>query len=119
MATKKERETEYRRYNFLRIWDKRYYHMKDRVLGRSTRLSSARGKELISHREFIVWCKKYDNLIVFITIYMEWAESGFQEHLSPSIDRVDNNRGYALDNIRWLSVAENLDKKFEDASREN
>jgi hypothetical protein len=44
-------------------------------------------------------------------LHTAWVDSGFTPKLVPSIDRIDNNKGYTIDNIRWLSKSDNS-KKF-------
>jgi hypothetical protein len=36
----------------------------------------------------------------------------------PSIDRIDNNKGYSLDNIRWLEISDNLRRQTQDMVEE-
>lgn len=43
----------------------------------------------------------------FIRLWADYAESGFNAALKPSIDRLDNSRGYDLDNIRLVTWQEN------------
>lgn len=102
--------THQRRYNFLRVWDKRYYHMKARHEGNSTHFSHSNGKGLLSHEEFIKWCMAWENLQEFVTLYFEWAANGFQLWDSPSIDRIDSKKGYVVGNIQWLSFMDNTEK---------
>lgn len=108
-----DRQTDYRRYNFIRIWGKRYAHMKARENGHSTHESSARGKGIMSRRQFFAWCKQRKNFIEFLNIYLEWAYEGFPEHLTPTIDRKDIEKGYVRGNIQWMSMQDNLKKKNE------
>lgn len=104
-------ETEQRRYNFIRIWGKRYAHMLARQRGvASHQTNGALGKDICTKEEFIAWCKDFDNLNVFLTLYFEWAHNGFQRWDSPSIDRIDPKKGYTLDNLQWLSFADNCEK---------
>lgn len=111
---KKDYEEESRRYNFLRIWKRRYYHMLSRTEGRSTHASNALGKKIISQDEFIVWCKDFKNLNEFITIYFEWAQNDFPLYLAPSIDRIDPSKGYTCSNIQWMSYSDNSEKNNRD-----
>lgn len=103
-------QTEQRRYNFVRIWQKRYAHMVARHEGRSTNSSHANGKGICSKDEFFIWCKDFNNLNTFLAIYFEWAAADFPLHLAPSIDRIDSKKGYSCDNLQWLSFEENCRK---------
>lgn len=107
-------EQDRRRYNFLRMWQKRYAHMKARHDGRSTNHSNANGKGLMSREEFFAWCKDFENMQVFLLMYFEWAAGGFSLWLSPSIDRIDPKKGYTAGNIQWLPFAENCKKNNKD-----
>lgn len=40
-------------------------------------------------------------------LFRKWSVENFQLKFRPTIDRIDPNRGYRLDNIRWLSHSEN------------
>lgn len=103
-------DQEYFRYNFLRIWGRRYAHMKARVEGRSTNRSNAGGKELMTKEEFFKWCKDFDNLDSFMSLWFDWANSGFKLWNAPSIDRIYSDKGYVIDNIQWLSFSANCEK---------
>lgn len=99
--------TEARRYNFLNIWAKHYAHMKARHEGRATHFSHCEGKGLMSREEFFEWCKDFENMQDFLTIYFEWASKGFPRDLSPSVDRIDSKLGYVAGNLQWLSFYDN------------
>lgn len=103
-------QTEQRRYNFVRIWQKRYAHMVARHEGRSTNSSNANGKGICSKEEFFEWCKKIENLDSFVALYYDWFQSDFLLGYSPSVDRIDASRGYTCDNLQWLSFEENCRK---------
>lgn len=103
-------ETDNRRFNFIRIWQKRYAHMVARHEGNATTKSGAEGKGIMSREEFFEWCKDFDNLNVFIAIYFDWASNGFQRWDSPSIDRINSDLGYVAGNIQWLSYQDNCKK---------
>lgn len=113
MPTREEQlawEADQRRYNMIRIWQKRYAHMVAREKGNATTRSNAEGKGIMSRQEFFEWCKDFDNLNVFIAIYFDWAFNGFNRWDSPSIDRIDSEIGYVAGNIQWLSYSENCKK---------
>lgn len=103
-------ETEQRRYNFVRMWGKRYAHMKARAEGRSTNFSYSSGKDLLTRDEFFEWCKAKHNFLIFMVIYMDWVTSGFDLSLCPSVDRIDPDKGYVADNLQWLSFSDNCEK---------
>lgn len=41
------------------------------------------------------------------TLHDEWVASDYCRKLSPSIDRIDTEKGYVMGNIRWLTHSEN------------
>jgi hypothetical protein len=46
----------------------------------------------------------------FMTLYKNWQENGYKRAYSPSIDRIDNRRGYEFDNLQWLTFSQNARK---------
>lgn len=100
-------ETEQRRYNFVRIWQKRYAHMKARHDGKATHYSHCEGKGLMSREEFFNWCKTPEVMSVFLGIYFDWMQEGFPRGLSPSIDRINSKLGYVEGNLQWLTFDDN------------
>jgi hypothetical protein len=44
---------------------------------------------------------------LYTSIHKEWVESGYQKDLTPSIDRIDDYKGYSFDNIRIVTWKEN------------
>lgn len=50
----------------------------------------------------------------FRELYTAWKESGYEKWLAPSADRIDNNRGYSLDNIRLMTWQENAQLAHDD-----
>lgn len=109
------RQADRRRYDMLRIWDKRYAHMLARQRGVASHQSNgALGKDICTPEEFMIWCKDFDNLNIFLAIYFDWAANGFNRWDSPSIDRIDPEKGYSLDNLQWLSFSANCEKNNKD-----
>lgn len=63
-------------------------------------------KNLISKKDFI---EMMDNPS-FAKMYNTWVESGFQNSLSPSVDRIKPDGHYCKDNIQWLTWGDNAKK---------
>ena len=73
--------------------------------------SSAFGKGHITKEEFFKWASENKN---FKQLYKKWEKNNFKRELSPSIDRIDLNKGYFLNNIQWITMKENNTKKDND-----
>ncbi len=99
-----------RHYSFTTIWTRRYADMKARTEGQHSKRTASYGKECLSKEEFIEWCTTNPNFIIFNVIYMDWARSGFDMMLSPSVDRINNDKGYTVDNMQWVTFVENMEK---------
>lgn len=100
------------RYSVNRIFSHRFNGIKERCEkgGTNGRKYKVTGSKYISKQEFINWCYKEENYKKFICLYTNWVNSNFDEKLSPSIDRIDNEKSYILSNIQWLSKSENCKK---------
>lgn len=61
-----------------------------------------------SRKELYEWA--YQN--GYEDLHTSWADSGFQKDLAPSVDRLDDSRGYSMDNIRLVTWKENNDKMY-------
>lgn len=57
-----------------------------------------------------VWMLEQD---IFHKLYKKWKKSGYKKMLSPSVDRLDDSKGYSFDNIQLLSWQQNKDKGYE------
>lgn len=86
----------------------KYYMMKGRCSGKSNH-KSYNGMEILAYDEWMEWTEKtYD---VFIKLFRLWQESEYDRRLSPSIDRIDNKKGYIVGNMQWLTNYENTIKR--------
>ena len=65
------------------------------------------GKKKCTKEEFM---NRFLNDKTFLKLYKGWQDSGFQRRFSPSIDRIDNNGDYLLDNLQFLVHTENTGK---------
>ncbi len=44
----------------------------------------------------------------YLQLRQAWQDAGYPRNLAPSVDRIDGNRGYSLDNIQIIPVIENI-----------
>lgn len=56
---------------------------------------------------FLEFAKKSNQLK---SVYNNWKKNGYIRKLSPSLDRIDNCKGYSIENIQFLSMIENVNK---------
>jgi hypothetical protein len=63
---------------------------------------------MMSQFDFISWCEKTKK--TFLRLHKQWEKSGFVRKLTPSIDRINNRKGYVLGNIRWITQERNCRK---------
>lgn len=84
-----------------------YGHMKSRVAGKCPKGKlKYKGLPILSREEFYIWSNSKE----FDIVYAKWRESNFIKELTPTIDRLDNTKGYTIGNIRWCSLNENSRK---------
>ncbi len=65
------------------------------------------GLDRCSKEEFV---NKFINDSKFLQLFINWQNNQFQRKFAPSIDRINNNEGYLLNNIRFISHSENSGK---------
>lgn len=65
-----------------------------------------------SKQELVDWCLKQD---VFHTLYDRWVSSNYDKWKVPSVDRINDYKGYSFDNIQLMSFYENYKKAHMDA----
>lgn len=94
--------------NIKRMWSHRYLGIKQRTLGKGSHLTSAYKKDLMTKKEFFEWCQSTKK--TFEKLKKQWQKSGYQRKFAPSIDRIDNTKGYIAGNLQWLTLSENIKK---------
>ena len=98
------------RNNIDRIFRHRYAGMKVRVNGNNSHKSSVEGKAILSQNEFLEWCYKKENITVFLKLYEDWKKSDYSNKVAPSIDRIENDKGYIIGNLQWITLSNNSRK---------
>lgn len=82
-----------------------YRNMKSRVTGiHRVKFHLYKGKELLDKEVFYTWAKDSKK---FHRLFKDWEMSGYQQSLTPSVDRIDPTKGYMLDNMEWVTHSEN------------
>lgn len=67
------------------------------------------GKKICTKDEFI---SKFINDSKFLELYSSWQDNYFQRKFAPSIDRINNDLDYTLDNIEFISQSSNSKKDW-------
>lgn len=75
------------------------------------------GRECLSQQEWDVWCEKSKS--EFLELWNKWVKSGWDRNNAPSIDRIDNSRGYITGNLQWVTNRENISKYIKEKWGEN
>jgi len=98
------------RNNFNYIFLHKYSGIKNRSMKKMKNNYSSCGKKYCTKDEFLNWCNEFENMKIFKKLWKKWKNNNFDRKFAPSIDRINNNIGYELSNIRWLSLSENCKK---------
>jgi hypothetical protein len=88
-----------------------YSDMLGRVNGRISKEGGYLGLPILSKEDFYKFSESDYN---FNKLFDEWKASGFLENLKPSIDRKEPHKGYVLDNIRWVTLIDNICRNIDD-----
>lgn len=82
-----------------------YRNMLSRINGiQKQKFHLYEGKTILPKNQFYDWALMNDK---FLELFNQYKNSNFDRKLCPSVDRVDSNLGYELDNMEWVTHAEN------------
>lgn len=82
-----------------------YRNMTSRVKGIQWKKAHLyKGKEILSKEDFYKWAKNHED---FLKLYNRWKESNYDRKLTPTVNRINPDKGYILDNMEWLTHSEN------------
>ena len=62
---------------------------------------------IYSKGQLMVWVLSQPN---FLLLYSNWVKSDYKKHLIPSVDRLNDFKGYSFDNIQLITFRENNTK---------
>lgn len=80
-----------------------YRNMQSRVEG-IQKAHLYEGKDLLDRESFYQWALTSND---FHSLFKSYEESAYDRKLAPSVDRVDSEKGYTLDNMEWVTHSEN------------
>lgn len=83
-----------------------YNHIKNRCNNKSSR-GNYLGKKICSKSMFL---EKFINDESFNNLHKEWADNGYIYKYTPSIDRINNDGDYTIDNIQFITHSKNAGK---------
>lgn len=82
-----------------------YRNMQSRILGiQQKKAHLYLGKEILDKNEFYEWAL---NNPEFHRTFDKWEAEGYERRIAPSIDRINSDYGYTLDNIRIVEFHHN------------
>lgn len=98
------------RYNLKRLKDHKYRGIVGRCNGgHSGRKYKVEGMSYLTREEYDSWWT--NNILDFLECFKVWELSGFRNKFAPSIDRIDNSKGYTPENMQWLLLTDNSRKR--------
>lgn len=74
-----------------------YRNMMNRVNGKTRKSHLWKGKPIVEKQDFYDWIFSQN---AFHELFQSWEKSGYERRLTPSVDRIDNEKGYVFSNMR-------------------
>lgn len=82
-----------------------YRNMKSRIEGiQKAKFHLYEGKSLLDKEKFYEWAESHPK---FMELYNYYVASSYNRKLAPSVDRINPDKGYRLDNMEWVTMSEN------------
>lgn len=82
-----------------------YRNMQSRITGvQSAKHHLYQGKSLLRREQFYEWALNNQE---FKSLFSKYEESGYDQKLAPSVDRIDPALGYELANMEFVTHSEN------------
>lgn len=98
------------KYDHMTYLCRTYSNIKNRCNNKRKTDTIYFGLEFCTKEEFI---NKFENDVNFLTMYKTWQKAKHKRSMSPSVDRINNKKGYTIDNIQFLILKENSGKDKE------
>ena len=82
-----------------------YRNMKSRITGvQKEKYHLYKGKYLLDKNVFYKWAEFHP---AFVSLFNNYVSNSFPRKLSPSVDRINPDLGYTLENMEWVTMSEN------------
>jgi len=82
-----------------------YRNMKSRVEGiQKIKFHLYKGKSILNKDEFYIWATGSSK---FKLLFKDYEDSNYDRKLAPSVDRINSDKGYNLNNMEFVTMSEN------------
>ena len=85
-----------------------YLNAQQRVKGQDHHRLSYKGMSILDRQIFYKWAIESTN---YCYLWQQWKDSNYELKLTPTIDRLDKNKGYILSNIEIVTLSENVKRR--------